>query len=299
MVGNKIRLGLQTRPPGQPITNPQWTIPGTRVKNYTQAVGAGVKTDLAAADLQAATIDFFWIDVGSQIVNVTAQVAGVALTATVTFTIKRPTVDHFTATTSTVNVCVGTYLQPGTWLAAFQPAAGAVALKYGCQWDAKVTVPDIGVGKVGFTQRIQPNRVNTSNAGVAKTKASAAFVLDEGAGIQYSGPQAVANSASVTLNSVIYSDSPASGLTATNQAVSASDNFELYLMYKSDEADSIWVTLSSLTWQWAGQSTRIGAPAGPGNTWNAASGTSLSATGSSNSTTLPVWSTNFGAIPWV
>ena len=295
MVGNKIQLGLQTRPAGHAIGSPQWTIPGTRVKNYTQSLTTGTKTDVAAADLRAPTIDFFWIDDGTQAVSASAQVEGATLTASVTFVIKRPTVDHFKATTASVNVCVGTYLQPGTFLAAYNGATRTV----GCQWDAKVTVPSIGAGRVGFTQRIRPNRQWTPNGGTTQTKSSASFVLDEAAGIQYSGPQAVANSASVTLNSPIYSDSPGIQLRATDQASRGVDSFELYLMYQSSEADSIWVTLSTLTWQWAGQTTRIGAPAGPGNNWNAPTGTSLSASGSSRSNTLPEWSTNYGALPWV
>ncbi len=296
MVGNKIRLGLQSRPTGQAVTNPQWTIPGTTVKSYTQSVNAGTKTDLAPADLQALTIDFFWIDDGSQNVTVTATVAGVALNANVTFTIQRPTVDHFTATTSSVNLCVGNYFRPGTWMAAFQPGAGGGTV--GCQWDAQATAPAIGVGQIALTQRIQPNRTNTNNGGVVRRKV-AGFVLDEALGIQYSGPQAIANSNSAALNGANYNDSPARELVAADQSSTVNESFELYFMYKSNEADSIWVTLSMLTWQWAGQTTRIGAPASAANNWNAISGASLSSTASARSNVLPQWTTNFGAVPFV
>lgn len=295
MVGNKMRLGLQTRPAGEAISVPRWTIPGTRVKSYVQSVASGVKTALVAADLQVMSPEFHWIDGGSQAVSISAQVAGATLTATVTFTVLKPTVDHFTAATSSVNLCAGTYFQPGTWLAAYRPGSGTV----GCQWDAKVTVPAEGVGQVGITQLIRPTRIYTSNANAISTRASAAFVLDEGLGIQYSGPLAVAASSSKTLNGTNYADSPANGLVATDRASSAADVFQSFLMYKSDEADSIWVSLSSLTWQWAGSTTRIGAPASPANNWNAPAGASLSATASGLTANLPVWSTNFGAIPWV
>ena len=296
MVGNKIQLGLQTRPAGRAIASPHWTVPGTRVKNYTQSTTAGVKTDISAADLQARTVDYFWIDGGSLSVQAAAQVAGAALTATATFNVQRPTVDHFAAVTSSVNLCVGTYLQPGTWQAAYSPSTAGGTV--GCQWDARVTVPAIGGGNVAFTQRIRANRVFTNNANIARTWSSVVFVLDEGAGIQYSGPQTVAHSASVTLNSRSYSDSPAIPLNVTDRDARSSESFELNLMYRSSEADSIWVTLSMLTWQWAGQSMRIGAPASVINNWNAPTSPSLSATASSRSTTLPEWSTNYGALGW-
>ncbi len=169
MVGNKIRLGLQSRPPGQPITNPQWTIPGTIRKDYVQSNNPilGKETPIDPADLQNAAIDFFWIDRddpdGNESVSVTATVAGAAMSANVTFTILRPTVNHFTAVTSSVNLCVGTYVYPGTWMAAHQPAQGTVPTKPGIKWDAKVTVPAIGVGNVALTQLIAPNPILLCN----------------------------------------------------------------------------------------------------------------------------------------
>ena len=86
---------------------------------------------------------------------------------------------------------------------------------------------------------------------------------------------------------------------AADQSSTVNESFELYFMYKSNEADSIWVTLSMLTWQWAGQTTRIGAPASAANNWNAISGASLSSTASARSNVLPQWTTNFGAVPFV
>lgn len=296
MVGNKIRLGLQSRPPGQTISTPQWTIPGIIVKDYTQSPTTGTKTGVAPADLQALSIDFFWIDDGVQDVSVTATVTGMALNPHVTFNVQRPTVNHLTATTSSVNVCPPhTYIKPGTYLAAYDPRPGGIP---GCQWDAQVTAPSIGVGQVGFTQRIQPLRVVKENDNVTGTLSSPSMVLDGSLGIRYDGSQAVANSGSVTLNGLNYADSPANELTAQSQSSSASDSFELYLMYRSDEPDSIWVSLSMLTWKWAGATTRIGAPTSAANNWNAPTGTSLSATASARTNTLPEWTTNMGALTW-
>jgi hypothetical protein len=296
IVGQKVQLQVRTNPLGQAMTNIQWTIPGDRVKNYTQSTGSGVKTDLAAADLQGTSITFFWINGGNNNVQVTAQVAGTTLNASATYNVLRPTVDHFTTATSGVNICVSNYITPGTWLAAYQPTPPA---KAGNQWDAKVTAPAGGDGQIGLTQLINVNRTRTTNAGLAQIWSSGgAFVLDDGLGIQYSGAQAIAASASATLSGGAYSDSPATPLTGDLSAKTAADSFHLYLMFKSSEAGSIWVTLSTVNWNWGGQTTRTGAPAA--NTWSPATGTSLASDANgADSTELPTWTRAYSSISWV
>jgi Carboxypeptidase regulatory-like domain len=296
IVGQKIQLEVRTRPAGETMTNIRWTIPGDRVKDYTQAVGRGRKTDLPAADLQRAQIDYHWINLGTPAVQVQAQVNGANLSATVNYNVLRPTMNTFTTAVSSVNLCVGTYFQPGTFMAAYQPGPPA---RFGCQWNGKATAPAAGGGQIGFTQLINADRRFTNNAGTVRRYTSGGrFVLDDALGIQYSGPQPIAANAAATLTGASYADSPNNPLTAADQSTSASDDFQLYLMYKHSDADSIWVTLGKATWGWRGNITRIGAPASPANNWNAPTGTGMPNTNGVNSIELPEWAINYTAVGW-
>ena len=53
---------------------------------------------------------------------------------------------------------------------------------------------------------------------------SGALILDDGLGIQYSGPQPIAASASATMNGAAYADSPGTPLTANLSTKSANEN---------------------------------------------------------------------------
>ncbi|MBK8271344.1 MAG: hypothetical protein IPK83_24690 [Planctomycetes bacterium] len=122
-------------------------------------------------------------------------------------------------------------------------------------------------------------------------------ILDGDLGIQYSGPKPIGDAGSAVLDGAAYADSPSTPLTATLNAKSADESFELYLMYKPDGADSIWVTLGMGTWTWAGRTTRITTP--PGTNWTAAAAAGMSKHDGANSTVLPVWTTQFSSMRWV
>ncbi len=293
IVGQKIELLVRANP-ATPLSNIQWTVPTRNVKSYTQALANGAVTDLSAGDLQAATLDFYWIDGGNKTVQVSATAAGNPPPVSVTFNVLRPTVDHFTTSTSGVHLCVGNYLggaRPGTWMAAYDPTSA----KFGCQWDAKVTAPVNGAGKIGFTQLINYDRKKTDNGGNPwKITSGGSFYLDSDLGIQYNGDMtggvAIAATSSAQMNGWRFADSPGNALEATDQNSSANDSFHLYLMYRPDGADSIWVTLQRANWSWKGETTRIGAPASAANNWNAISGGAMTNDANGADTTdLPVW----------
>jgi hypothetical protein len=231
---------------------------------------------------------------------VQAQVNGANLSATVNYNVLRPTMNAFTTTVSSVNLCpAGTYpWQPANLvMAAYQLTPAPV--RVGCQWNATATAPAGGAGQIGFTQLIAPNRSYLRNNGTTIQKNSGGtFVLDEGAGIQYNGAQRIGASAAATLTGSSYADSPANSLDATYQSSSAKDDFRLFLMYKHSDADSIWVTLGRATWGWRGMTTRIGAPASPANNWNAPTGTGMPNTNGVNSIELPEWDNNYAGVPW-
>jgi hypothetical protein len=292
IVGQKIVLSVRTQPPGHAITNVQWTIPPATVKSYTQTGNKGEKIDLASADLQGVDVDFYWIDGGSKAVQVTADVDGSAQSASVTVTVLRPTMEHFTIEVSSVNVFnTGFPLDPkNPYLAAYE----ASPQKYGSQWDAKVKAPADGDGLIGFTQLILINRSRTSNSGkVSQLSSGGAYVLDGNEGIQYRGAQQIKANHTASLSGYIYADSPNTELKVGFQSYSVDESFELYLMYKPAGTDSIWVTLGKGTWGYAGQATRKGTPASTTNEWKRGPKVPMKKSDGVDSVEIPQWNDQY------
>jgi hypothetical protein len=290
IVGQKIELQVRTRPPGLAMTGIQWTVPGERVKNYTQSAAAGTRTDLAPADLQAANLDFYWIAGGARTVSVAATVQGAPLTAQVQHSVLAPT--GVVMTSATGNVAVGATGFPGDPpMNLFYGTNVAV----GIRWTCTATAPAGGGGEIAATQLVNTLRSRTPNAGAAKTLSSGgAFVLDSS--VPYDAAVAVSAGASATWTS---NDSPSTALTATLSAKSVADSFKIYFMYKPAGGDSIWVTLKRLDWHWAGATTRVGAPAGVGNNWTAPTGVGSDVNPSgAASTELPTWTANVTSLVW-
>lgn len=281
IVGQKVKLQVRTRPAGRPMTNIRWTIPGETVKNYTQSRDRATRTDLAAGDLDAANVDFYWISGGNKAVSVSATVGGAALTAAVTYNALAPTGATMTSVTGTV--AVG---DPGF------PGAG-LELHYGTNvtpgidWTLTCTAPAGGAGEMAGTQTTDSYRTRTTNAGAVETRgADRAWVLDNT--VPYAAVVALGSGASGTWTS---DDTPGLPLSARLQRRTVDQNFRIYFMYKPSGGDSIWVTLMRLDWDWAAETTRTGAATA--NNWGAATGVSNTPnpTGAA-STELPTWTAN-------
>jgi hypothetical protein len=288
IVGQKIELLVRTKP-SEAMSNIQWTVPGEKVKNYTQSTTTATRTDLAAADLQGVNLDFYWIKGGSQAITVAATVRGTRLTAQVTHNVLAPT--SVTMTSATGDVGVGATGFPS------DPPMNlyyGIFTKVGIQWTCKATAPAAGDGEIAATQLINTDRKRTQNSGTAESFSSGAFVLDNT--VPYDPSVAIGAGASATWTS---NDSPSTPLTSNLSKKSANDSFHTYFMYKPAGADSIWVTLMRLDWHWAGETTRVGAPAGAGNNWNPPTGTGSDANPSgAASTELPTWTDNFTSVTW-
>jgi len=302
MVGEHVRLWVRSVPTGIVPTNIRWTVAANTVRTYSQSTSAGTAAPLIEAELQVEHVSFHWINGSfageSKSVTVTATVAGAAKTKTATFTVFRPRWDRFTTTPSSINICRNNFPRhTGTYLAAYDPITG----KVGMEWNAQVTAPPDGEGDVGFTQLINDDRVFTLNNGTPLYfSTNGTFVLDDGAGgtIQYNGSRNIADNGSRTFDwaSTGSGDSPASLLTASLMKSSANTKFRVYLMYRPAGPDSIWVTLSVATWEFIGQTTRIGAPASTDNNWNDPTQQRLPHTNGVDSFDLPEWIGDFNSI---
>ncbi len=289
IVGKKIELMVRTRP-AEAMTNIQWTVPGQRVKGYTQSTTAGTRTELNASDLQGVNLDFYWIAGGTQTVQVAATVRGSQLTAQVTHTVLTPTSVSMTSVTGSVGVGATGF-----------PGDPPMSLYYGqsptvgIQWTCTATAPAGGDGVIAATQLNNSNRRRTQNSGTSQANSSGGvYMLDTT--VPYSAAVPVTASASATWTS---NDSPSTPLTSNLQEKSVNDLFRLYFMYKPAGADSIWVTLMRLDWHWAGRTSRVGAPGSAGNVWTPPTGVSSDVNPSGvASTELPTWTDNVTNITW-
>ena len=291
IVGQKIELLVRTKPPGHVLTNIRWTVAAETVKTYTQSTAAGTRTDLAFADLNGVNLDFYWISKGNKAVQVTADVDGATQSSSVTYNVLAPTAVSMTSVTGAVAVS-----NPGFPGAGLELHFGTNATP-GISWTLTATAPAGGVGQIAGTQLINITRTRDPNVGARQTLSSGgAYVLDDG--IPTSGPYAnltvaIASGATATWNT---DDSPGSPLSSGFKKATASDQFRIYFMYRPDGADSIWVTLKRLDWNWGGETTRVLAPPG-GNTWNPPTGVANSTNPSGTDTTeLPTWTANFTSL---
>lgn len=90
-VGEHVRLKVAVTPPGTPLTNVQWTVAGTHLKDWIVKEGTAVA--MTAADLQGTTISFLWKDVTpgatTNSVTVNANAGAVPVSATAQFKVER------------------------------------------------------------------------------------------------------------------------------------------------------------------------------------------------------------------
>jgi len=288
IVGQRVSLEVRTRPAGRSMTNIQWTIAGERVSDYAQSSSRATRTDLAAGDLDSATVDYYYIAGGNRQVSVSATVNGTALTASMNYGVLAPT--GVAMTSATGAVAVGNPGFPGSGL-EFHYGTNATP---GIEWTLTCTAPAGGAGEIAGTQLVSGDRTRTLTAGgTVETRSSGgAWQLDNT--VPYDTAVAIAAGASATWTS---SDSPGTPLTATWTRKTVDQDFRIYFMYKPSGADSIWVTLMRLGWDWAGQTARTGAAAA--NTWGAPTGVSNARNPSgAASTELPTWTSNVSTLPW-
>jgi hypothetical protein len=284
IVGQKIALRVRTNPGGQSMSDIRWRVPGQTVKSYTQSNHEGVITTLSQRDLQAADLDFYWIAGGSpQTVEVEATVLGRRLQATVAFNVLAP--GNLSMTSSTGRVAVG---NPGFGEGEIELHFGNYE-RCGIEFTLSATAPPGGAGEIAGTQLIQQVRTRLFNDGNTRDwSTQGRFVLDTQTPLNPA--RQIASGGSRTWNGT---DSPGTPLAPNQQRASVDDHFRVYFMYRPAGADSIWVTLMLLCWEWSGVTTRVGAPSGTANTWHTATAVSHSHNPSGvPSSELPVWSSN-------
>ncbi|MFU8778446.1 MAG: hypothetical protein ACNA7M_12360 [Roseovarius sp.] len=302
MVGEKINLTGEVNSGGLTIASKQWTIPATTVKTYSQTVANGAKTDLAQTDLQQDNISYHWIDgADAREVKYTVVVGGTTCEGKATFNVKRP-MSTLTSQTTAEQPPVGVRDEGFGQELIFGSTASA-----GITWKANVTTPANGAGKIAFVQLINTDmRMTLDDGSKRKSTPAGKYILDpdENGNVRQNGETNIGNSDTINHERADVPSAELETLDAQIQQMfnkelekfSRNDQFKLFLMYKPNTANSIWVTLRLLQWHWSGSATKNLQT----DVWSLDPGAASSQNpGSSDSTVFPEWDDNFGNVGFV
>jgi len=277
IVGQQISLFCELTVPirtNWTFGNFSWTVPGMTFLNYVADAQSGVLYTNIYTNLQ--NVVFYWADGASnRVIQCSAKVNGQTVTATTTFNVLRPTA-KITTTGGTVALDLGT--NSYTTLHCGLPQAGFVGMLF----SNTVVAPPGYSGNINleWVQKISSllRRVQTDDTPPVWYRRQATDVLD----VQY--PYQLASPDSCT------SDSPNSQELSPYQAVSYSDSFEMWLMFKPDGGQ--WVPLRKVSWHWDGAGSKYGI------TWTLDSHTDPGNPIDTDTTTYPLWTDNINNHPW-
>jgi len=299
IVGQENHLiGVVTPSDLSVVVDPGWFIQvdsqgNDPIANYVQTTNYGIVTPFLPENLLSHAVDYFWIGRGDNLtVAYRVTIDGHCYGNETTFNVRRPSATLRSNTTidvPAVDVDQDPRVGPG-WNLPF-----GINLPWGdlagINWHANVETSANENGTVAYTQlgNTDIHFVKSDNERI-KVSSDGQLVLDNTP--QYRDHLFPVDNDCST--SVSEDDSPSTRLTSYLQHVSRSDEFETYLMYKSDAAGSIWVTLCKLDWYWHGA-----AESHVNGEWflvGATDGYSIDPLGV-DSTHLPQWSRNVLSLP--
>jgi hypothetical protein len=319
-VGQQIQLtGSVVGLGGLTVASQQWMIGGTTVKSYLQTLtytngnisqgsSTGLSTPLGQSDLSQPSITFYWID-GDDCTNMVNYTVTYTATLSDQSTVSAPaagfrpvrpcavtapaqalTFNGVTAAAPAITFSP-TYLG-GPSMCFGTPGVNGAPDVNGITFNTSPITTTLG-GSFAWLQLV--NRVNTSTFadGSTQTLNSNGFVLDNGKSAN-GQPQYASSGGFLylfdpgqkgTLPSPV--DLPAVGLSGTNlSSVATNQQFQMFLMYQPSGANSIWVTLQQVNWNWAATI------AFANGAWGMPTGTSFSANPTGvRSASLPQWPT--------
>lgn len=274
VVGKKISLkGRITPKPGKDDKVTQlWTIEDVQnktIKNYEPTETKAKPVPLEKADLEAAEINFYWIDGGDPLkVKFTMTINERKCETTVEFVVKRPEA-VFTSKTTVDNLkgkdADGKEIDTGGIGIGFNGLVRVRSLFFGTdnsrgiRWTAEVTAPAESGGKIAFVQVVKTERKVTVNNGKSFVLSSEGeFVLDRDFPYGLDSPERVKNVNAGMKMDITNSDTPHENLSNALIFKSVNDEFQTYLIFKpaGKASEVIWVTLKRTEWFWKGSAVR-------------------------------------------
>ena len=231
-VGEKISLTGKVEPAVITGTSPLWDIDNSPIKNYIANTSEGRVVYLTSLDRTSQLIDYYWY-VGNEDVYVgyTVIINGHSWGTSTNFDVKRPSAS---ISSETIDVTV--------------PA---------------VNIPNIGMKFYDYnttTEGIVFTRLNYSSNGASGNtawiqKINSIIVDVKLAGSDWSNEISNSNKLDgyIPYSSDQYStyDSPDHIATHSNIAgLKVNDNFSMWLMFKANSANSIYIPLAKVNWYW-------------------------------------------------
>lgn len=314
IVGQKISLTTEitAAPPGKTPSSRQWNVPGSPVKGYTQTFAEGKIIDLFTEDTLQDHIDFYFITgsfTGATTdISYSVVIDGIPSSAKTTFKVLRPNAtlsSHTSRNASPVDVRYPDF--PDLARPNLELNFGSFGTygqnqnmdSFGIVWTANVTSNTNGAGEIAFVQIVDTDLRARHDDPETKIKITSAGknVLDvrqDSTVVQYGGQIETIGANDTT--TLVSSDNPGQTLDDNYNRITRTDNFNIYLMYKPDGANSIWVTLRKLFWNWGGTAVKGNAPY-PNRGWTRAVGaTSAVDPESTDSAELPIWQGQFWSL---
>lgn len=240
------------------------------IKSYLFEDSLGSVTNLLQSDFGSTEVDFYWIHSHTYTVQVSAidPRTGAKEKTTATFVVQLPEVENFSAETCGVGLRTTPLpptpvtKAPGVQASTADPllimglndATPGCANRPGIDWHVTLTEPGSSGGTVGLTQLV--NQTLTRNTTPCSFRGRLlnghAYLADNGD--LYDRPVGLDAGQNLTLPGPM-NDSPSTGLPGAGLWVNdfrAAD----YLMFRPDGADSIWVPLQVMDWEFSARVDR-------------------------------------------
>lgn len=251
-VGQSVTLRATS---DRPIVAVQWSVQGETLKSYNLSTGPSLPIYLTGADLTKNPLSFYWIKPGTFTASVTVYTASGWGVQSYTYEVKAPTVQSFTSDTGRVEIVD----HQGNPAIAFVGQFGEIG--EGILMQLRVSGTQNLAGQIATIQLVMTARTDQLDNGRSEYRSTnGQWAVDNGrnpGGYLYSGPVPLAAGGTATLPP---SDGPLQGV--RNPPIEwmkiGREDYKMYLMFKPDAADAIWVPLAMLPWYWQGTATWSG-----------------------------------------
>ena len=253
MVGERVILAAAAYGPGKVLQKASydWDIPGNIVGDYEQKLGGSRLTAFTGDKKQVA--EYRWIDGGlNRDVSCTFTINGETYTSTTRFDVLRP---EYGATAITTSNEPPIQIDFQELAGLHEMAFGALEGSPGITFDGWAQNPVNRKGRIQLVQIIpflrhtatfNDDHIATITSGQNRT------LLDAGNNQTTVHLGSVSELPELGANVVHHVDAPNAFLTQTIKEQFVVDEFQTFLMYKSDEEGSVWVTLAKVDWSWFG-----------------------------------------------